>query len=91
MAPPTSAITFDALAAEASGLLDRCRVGGVTLATGESCTGGLIAAILTEVAGSSDVVERGFVTYSNQAKIKVLDVKAETSSCRLRIGVDSMS
>jgi nicotinamide-nucleotide amidase len=46
------------------------------LATAESCTGGLIAAVLTEVAGSSDVFERGFVTYSNAAKTDLLGVPA---------------
>ena len=66
--------TFDDLIGEAAILIDRCRAGGVTLASGESCTGGLIAAILTEVPGSSDVVERGFVTYSNRAKTELLGV-----------------
>jgi nicotinamide-nucleotide amidase len=47
---------------------------GLTLATAESCTGGLIAATLTEVAGSSDVVERGYVTYSNRAKTELVAV-----------------
>jgi nicotinamide-nucleotide amidase len=51
-----------------------CRRKGLKLATAESCTGGLIAATLTEVAGSSDVVERGFVTYSNQAKTDLVAV-----------------
>src|SRR5580698_10606896 len=46
------------------------------LATAESCTGGLIAGALTEIAGSSDVVERGFVTYSNAAKTELLGVPA---------------
>ena len=54
--------------AEAAELLDACRAGRLKIATAESCTGGLIAAILTEVPGSSDVFERGFVTYSNEAK-----------------------
>ena len=67
-------LTFESLTGEAATLIDRCRAGGVTLASGESCTGGLIAAILTEVPGSSDVVERGFVTYSNQAKTDLLGV-----------------
>ena len=44
------------------------------LVTAESCTGGLVAACLTEIAGSSDVVERGFVTYSNEAKQEILQV-----------------
>ena len=47
---------------------------GLKLATAESCTGGLIAGLLTEIAGSSDVVERGFVTYSNAAKAELLGV-----------------
>lgn len=50
----------------------------LTLATAESCTGGLIVGALTEIAGSSTVVDRGFVTYSNQAKIDLLGVKPET-------------
>ena len=50
----------------------------LTLATAESCTGGLIAATLTEIAGSSDVVDRGFVTYSNAAKQAMLGVPAAT-------------
>lgn len=55
-------------------LLDRFRAAGLRLATAESCTGGLIAAALTEIAGSSDVLERGFVTYSNEAKTELLGV-----------------
>ncbi len=55
-------------------LLERFRSAGLKLATAESCTGGLIAATLTEVPGSSDVVERGFVTYSNEAKTELLHV-----------------
>lgn len=62
----------------AGDLLAACRAAGLTLATAESCTGGLIAAALTEIAGSSDVFERGFVTYSNEAKVELLDVPAET-------------
>ena len=50
---------------------------GLKLATAESCTGGLIAALLTEVPGSSDVVESGFVTYSNQAKVEFLRVPSK--------------
>ena len=55
-------------------VLDACRARGWMLATAESCTGGLIAGALTEIAGSSDVVERGFVTYSNRAKAELLGV-----------------
>lgn len=62
------------LTLEAKRLLARCRRRGLTLATAESCTGGLIAAILTEIPGSSAVVERGFVTYSNAAKQELLGV-----------------
>lgn len=59
-------------------LLDLCRRKGLTVATAESCTGGLVAAALTEIAGSSDVVDRGFVTYSNAAKQAMLGVPADT-------------
>ena len=58
----------------AAALLDDLRGRGLKLATAESCTGGLISALLTEIAGSSDVVERGFVTYSNAAKHELLGV-----------------
>ena len=64
---------LDILAAR---VLELCRARGLTLATAESCTGGLIAAALTGIAGSSDVVERGFVTYSNAAKSELLGVPA---------------
>ncbi len=60
--------------AAAAALLEACRARGVRLATAESCTGGLIAAALTAVAGSSDVVDRGFVTYSNEAKSELVGV-----------------
>lgn len=66
-----------ALLEQATVLLDACRERNVKLATAESCTGGLIAAVLTTIAGSSDVLERGFVTYSNAAKIELLGVPAE--------------
>ena len=58
-------------------LLDLYRRRGWMIATAESCTGGLIAATLTEIAGSSDVVDRGFVTYSNEAKTDLLGVPAD--------------
>jgi nicotinamide-nucleotide amidase len=61
---------------EAAAVLDLCRARGVMLATAESCTGGLIAAALTAIAGSSDVVDRGFVTYSNEAKTDLVGVPA---------------
>ncbi len=72
-----TAPSFDALVAEASALLDACRKKSLKIATTESCTGGLIAAILTEVPGSSDVFERGFVTYSNDSKTESLGVPAD--------------
>jgi nicotinamide-nucleotide amidase len=62
------------LIAEAASILDDFRTRGLRLATAESCTGGLVAGLLTEIAGSSDVVERGFVTYSNAAKHELLGV-----------------
>ncbi len=65
-----------ALRAAAEALLARCREAGVTLATAESCTGGMVAAALTAIAGSSDVFERGFVTYSNAAKAELLGIPA---------------
>ena len=58
-------------------VLDTCRSRGLTLATAESCTGGLIAATLTDVPGSSDVFDRGYVTYSNQAKHEMLGVSSD--------------
>ncbi|HNB25849.1 MAG TPA: CinA family protein [Alphaproteobacteria bacterium] len=58
-------------------LLDLYRARHLRLATAESCTGGMIAAALTDIAGSSDVVERGFVTYSNEAKTEMLGVPAD--------------
>jgi nicotinamide-nucleotide amidase len=60
--------------ADATALLEACRRRGILLATAESCTGGLLAATLTAVPGSSDVVDRGFVTYSNAAKSEMLGV-----------------
>ena len=64
----------DSTLAEAASLLAACRTKNIMLATAESCTGGLIAAALTSIAGSSDVVDRGFVTYSNDAKIQMIGV-----------------
>ena len=68
----------DELVASAQSLLSLYRRAGLRLATAESCTGGLVTALLTEVAGSSDVVERGFVTYSNEAKMEMRGVMQET-------------
>jgi nicotinamide-nucleotide amidase len=71
-------VTQAALRAAAKNLLQRARSRGLKIATAESCTGGLVAAALTEIAGSSDVVDRGFVTYSNDAKQLMLGVPAAT-------------
>jgi nicotinamide-nucleotide amidase len=68
----------DALLEQARALLDLCRRKHLKIATAESCTGGLVAATLTEIPGSSDVIERGFVTYSDEAKQAMLGVPAGT-------------
>ncbi len=59
-------------------LLEAARKKGWRIATAESCTGGMVAAALTDIAGSSDVFDRGFVTYSNAAKVAMLGVRPET-------------
>jgi nicotinamide-nucleotide amidase len=70
-------VTDDELERLAAGVLDACRAKGLKIAVAESCTGGLIAGTLTAIAGSSDVVDRGFVTYSNEAKSEMLGVPPE--------------
>lgn len=69
-APDLTRLATDVLAA--------ARARGVIIATAESCTGGLIIGALTEIAGSSDVVDRGFITYSNAAKTEMLGVRPAT-------------
>jgi len=64
--------------AAATALLDLCKTKQLTLATAESCTGGLVAAALSEIPGSSLVLDRGFVTYSNAAKQQMLGVTPAT-------------
>ena len=59
-------------------LLTRARTKGAMIATAESCTGGMIAAAITDIPGSSDIFDRGFVTYSNAAKQAMLGVRADT-------------
>src|SRR3984957_12776632 len=66
------------LIARATELIARYKTAGLMAVTAESCTGGLIAGLLTEIPGSSNVVERGFVVYSNAAKQELLGVPAET-------------
>jgi len=68
----------DELRKSASRVLELCRARGLKIVTVESCTGGLVAATLTEIAGSSDVVDCGFVTYSNEAKQALVNVPAAT-------------
>jgi nicotinamide-nucleotide amidase len=69
---------FPSLLVERAAALEaRCRALGVKLATAESCTGGLVSALLTEIPGSSAVFERGFVVYSNEAKQQTLGVAAD--------------
>lgn len=63
---------------QATEILQKLREKNLKLATAESCTGGLVSALFTSIAGSSDVFERGFVTYSNEAKIEMLGVKEKT-------------
>ena len=65
------------LLAAAARVLDANRAAGRTIAAAESCTGGLVMAALTEIAGASDVVERGFVTYSNEAKMESIGVNQD--------------
>lgn len=65
------------LIAKAEEVLDYCRENGFTVATAESCTGGLVAGYLTHIAGASDIFERGFITYSNESKVELLGVDAQ--------------
>lgn len=66
------------MTSRADTLLARARAHGIMIATAESCTGGLIAGAITEVPGSSDIFDRGFVTYSNAAKCAMLGVTPES-------------
>ena len=67
----------DDLREQAKELLAICRGKELKLATAESCTGGLVAGLLTDLAGSSDVIDRGFITYTNEAKSQMLDVPVD--------------
>ena len=73
----------------AQSVLDACRARGWHVATAESCTGGLVAGALTAVAGSSDVVERGFVTYSNEAKSELLGVPPDIISAHGAVSAET--
>ncbi|MEO0418170.1 MAG: CinA family protein [Pseudomonadota bacterium] len=67
----------DELNALAARVVEENRAAGRMIATAESCTGGLVAGAITEIAGSSAVLDRGFVTYSNEAKMEALDVASD--------------
>jgi len=70
---------FDAeITQAAAALLDLCKAKKLTIATAESCTGGLVAGALSEISGSSLVLDRGFITYSNEAKQQMLGVTPAT-------------
>ncbi|MBM09556.1 MAG: damage-inducible protein CinA [Magnetovibrio sp.] len=69
------------LRGQATLVLAACRDKGLQLATVESCTGGLIIGLLTDIAGASDVIERGFITYSNEAKRQMLNVSETLLEC----------
>ena len=73
----------------AESVLATCRARGWRVVTAESCTGGLVAAALTAVAGSSDVIERGFVAYSNKSKMELLGVPQEIIAEHGAISADS--
>jgi nicotinamide-nucleotide amidase len=88
------AVSDQEIAALATRVLDACRDRGLKVATAESCTGGLVVGALTEIAGSSDVVDRGFVTYSNAAKHDMLgvpDATLETHGAVSRATAEAMA
>jgi nicotinamide-nucleotide amidase len=70
-------------------VLAEARKRGLKIATAESCTGGMVSAALTDIAGSSDVFERGFVTYSNESKQVMLGVAAETIAAHGAVSTDT--
>ena len=75
---PTAAIPAGLSIDIATDILAKARFWGHRIATAESCTGGMVAVALTDIPGSSDVFDRGFVTYSNEAKRQMLAVRAES-------------
>lgn len=79
-------LDLDDLAAE---VLRSCDAKGLKVCTVESCTGGLVAASLTEIAGSSSVFERGFNTYSNQAKMEMVNVSKDTLIAHGAVSVET--
>lgn len=79
---------LDAIPRRAQHLLEMCQTKGLRIATAESCTGGMIAAALTDIAGSSAVVDRGFVTYSNAAKADMLLVPPDLIAAKGAVSAD---
>ncbi len=79
-------LDLDDLAAD---VLTACDARGLKVCTVESCTGGLVAAALTEIAGSSSVFERGFATYSNQAKMELVNVSKDTLVAHGAVSVET--
>lgn len=79
-------LDFDDLAAR---VLKACDAKGLKVCTVESCTGGLVAAALTEIAGSSSVFERGFGTYSNHAKMDLVNVSKDTLVAHGAVSVET--
>ena len=69
---------FEEVLVKARRVLELANAAGVMVATAESCTGGMVACVLTDIAGSSSVVDRGFVTYSNEAKMEMIGVPEAT-------------
>lgn len=74
---------------KAAAVVARAHASGLRIATAESCTGGLVAAALTDIPGASAVFDRGFVTYSNAAKQELLDVPASTLAAHGAVSAES--
>lgn len=72
----------------ATQIIDKASKSGIMITTAESCTGGMVMAALTDIAGSSAVAERGFVTYSNAAKIQMLGVNLVTLDAHGAVSVE---
>ena len=81
-------VICNALVEKAREVVEANRKAGRRIAVAESCTGGLVAAALTEIPGSSDVFEIGFVTYSNEAKLRLLGVRAQAAAAVPQRGGD---
>lgn len=75
----------------AADVIESCRAGGLTIVTAESCTGGLIGACLTEIPGSSAVLDRGFIVYSNRAKQELLGVPSDILEAHGAVSAETAS